>query len=322
MKRTDVHRPSAIDPSEYEFVAPECLKLEGGMADVELLKHYREVIRAHMARTGGTYSNHEHGGNCMVCGNVFATYTLLYYHAKSNTYVRVGETCADKMDLGEFDMNSFRRQVSDALEARAGKRKAQAMLEEKGQGVAWELYIADYDTLPGEMVKGYCALCEGACNHDVKVKRVYSEEITVRDIVSKLVKYGSISDKAADYLGTLLKRIADRPALLAQRATEKAAAADCPKGRVTVTGTVLKIEERENAFGVVDKMTIKAREGFIVWVTKPRHMSADKGQEVTITMTLTPSDRDPKFGFAKRPVFKPEGGDNAELQVQDDASAV
>lgn len=104
----------------------------------------------------------------------------------------------------------------------------------------------------------------------------------------------------------MVERIAKRPEIEAQRAGGKALAQDCPSGRVTVSGTVLKIKERESDFGTVEKMTVKADAAFIVWVSKPRSMSAERGQRVIFTCTLTPSERDPKFGFGKRPVEVPE----------------
>jgi hypothetical protein len=44
-----------------------------------------------------------------------------------------------------------------------------------------------------------------------------------------------------------------------------------------------------------------ALQGFIVWVTMPSGMSADRGDKVAFKATLTPSDNDPKFAFGKRP---------------------
>jgi hypothetical protein len=135
-KRTDVHRPSAIIPEDYEFVGFECIKIEN-IADCHALQLHRSRIREHMKGTGGTYSTHEHGGNCMVCGNVLATYTCLFYHAKTNTYVRMGSDCTEKIYHSDFGMNRFRTAMLDAREAVAGKRKAEALLSDWGYAKAW-----------------------------------------------------------------------------------------------------------------------------------------------------------------------------------------
>jgi hypothetical protein len=65
---------------------------------------------------------------------------------------------------------------------------------------------------------------------------------------------------------------------------------------------VVKVEERESNFGLVPKVTVKADEGYIVWVTMPSGMTADGGYKVAFKATLTASDNNPKFAFGKRPM--------------------
>jgi len=132
---------------------------------------------------------------------------------------------------------------------------------------------------------------------------ILSDCLTVRDIVGRLVRYGSLSEKAEAYLHTLLTRIAKWPEVMAARKAEKEAAANCPTGRVTVDGIILKLAEHESAFGTVTKMTVKDKTGFIVWTTQPSGCEAKRGEAVKFTVTLTPSDRDVKFGFGKRPAM-------------------
>ena len=68
MERTDVHSPSRIVPSDYEYVGQEVMAIHG-IGDCQFILAMRERIRAHMQQTGGTHSVHDHGGNCGVCGN-------------------------------------------------------------------------------------------------------------------------------------------------------------------------------------------------------------------------------------------------------------
>lgn len=290
--RTDIHKPSAIVPADYEFVGFDYL---GPDPDVWT---DRKEIHAHQKLTGADYSTHEHGGSCMVCG-ASAYYVGVFFHAKSNTYVEIGEDCADKMEVSAGNWNQFRKTVRSNIEAHAGRRKANAYLIEKNLTQAWDIYVADYGTLPLDMTrKSY--------NHEsgeVEMGATFKEEITVRDIVGKLVKWGSISEAAEGYLVKLLARIAERPTVMAARAAEKEAAADCPTGRVLVTGMILKTEEREGQFGTTTKMTVKATEGFIVWCTVPSGAEAVRGAEIKFTVSLEPSDTDKKFGFGKRPVL-------------------
>ncbi|MCP4994759.1 MAG: hypothetical protein GY934_13410 [Gammaproteobacteria bacterium] len=68
--RRDIHRPSAINVEDYEFVALECIKIEF-FGDCEL---------ARRERTGGKWSSHAHGGNCHICG-AWMGYSVAFYHA-------------------------------------------------------------------------------------------------------------------------------------------------------------------------------------------------------------------------------------------------
>ena len=273
--RTDTHRPSAIVPDDYIFVGCGYLKIEN-LGDALFLQEQRTLIQAHMARTGGAYSRHEHGGNCHVCGSVNLIYSLIYYHEPSNSYIRVGEDCAEKLDMGgQREFNKFRAAVRDALEAQAGKRKAQAVLAERNLSALWVIYEAP-------VVHHY-------------------EEKTITDIVGKLVHYGSVSDKALAFAESLLAKIPQRAEIAAQRAAEQEAAAPCPTGRIVVTGTILSIKAQDSPWGLVNKMLVRDDSGFKVWVTCPAQAEGQRGSKVTFTATIEPSRDDPKFGFGKRP---------------------
>ena len=173
-------------------------------------------------------------------------------------------------------MNRFRAAVHDAMQARAGKAKAQTILAEAGLSHLWPIYeMSDY-ALP-------------------------YEEATIRDIVGKLVKYGSVSEKALGFAGSLFEKIGKRAEIAAQRAAELAAASPCPSGRVRVTGTILSVKTQDSPWGVNVKMLVRAESGFKVWCTLPASSQANKGDSVAFTATLEPSKDDAKFGFGSRP---------------------
>jgi hypothetical protein len=94
----------------------------------------------------------------------------------------------------------------------------------------------------------------------------------------------------------------------AQWAEEKAKAQDVPTGTVNISGEVLKVALKETRFGEVLKMTVKDHNGFVVWGSVPSIYDDEgvavfvgKGDTITFTATVTPSDKDAKFGFFKRP---------------------
>lgn len=274
--RTDVHRPSAINPADYEFIAVECARADD-LGAVMMIAEERARIRAHMAATGGTYSRHAHGGNCHVCGNANAIYTALFYHAATNSYIRMGEDCADKCYMG--DPGSFRR-IRDAAEAaqfaRAGKLKAHGLLTEWGMPQAWTIYSAQWTAAEG------------------------SEERTVRDIVGKLVRYGDISEAQRGFLRQLIDRIPQREQIAAARQAERDAAQPAPAGRLKVAVEVLSVKAQESAYGTRFVMTVRALAGgWMAWGSAPDGI--ERGSKVTLSATFTPSQDDPKFAFFKRP---------------------
>jgi hypothetical protein len=140
------------------------------------------------------------------------------------------------------------------------------------------------------------------------------EERTIYDIVGRLVRWGSISKAQMDFLGGLLDRINNRATWQAQREAERAVAADCPSGRITVEGVVIKTELKDTMYGETLKMALKTDAGYILWGTVPasldpvqlgdeRH-ALRRGDRIRVTAEVTPSERDPKFGFTKRPTGK------------------
>ena len=81
----------------------------------------------------------------------------------------------------------------------------------------------------------------------------------------------------------------------------EAARADCPTGKVVVRGVVVSTDTKSNEWGTRFVMMVKDASGFIVWGTNPAKFDFDKGDNVEFTATVEVSDRDPKFGFYKRP---------------------
>lgn len=187
-KRTDIHKPSSVIPEDYDFVGVEYTRLDDIGACL-MLRAEREEIRAHMAFTGGIYSDHEHGGSCHICG-AHAIYTALFWHRDTNVYIRTGFDCADKMHMG--DKNKFRaikKAVKDAREAQAGKQKAKSVLDDADAADAWII------------------ACE-LSDEELQEMRAGTRDLSVlRDIVGKLIRYGSLSDKQIAYAKVLVEKI-------------------------------------------------------------------------------------------------------------------
>ncbi len=89
------------------------------------------------------------------------------------------------------------------------------------------------------------------------------------------------------------------------KAERVAAGVQVPEGKHTVAGVVTWVGTEESYFGYTTqytrKMTVQTEEGWTVKVTVPRSVEVEKGTRVRFTATLTRSERDPLFGWGKRP---------------------
>lgn len=305
-QRTDAHRPSAINPEDYTFIAFDYI---GGsdLGAIMSVKLQRDILRNFMEKTGATYAKHFNSGSCHICG-AGAVYLCKWHHVPSNQIVTTGEDCARKLDMSYGNMNLFRRNIADAREAQAGKRKAIAILSDLNLMETWEMYTAEYpkhaDGCPWllrEQVEG----CECNCGAR-ELERAFEQfpERTIRDIVGKLVKYGNISENQITFVRKLIQQILDRPMVLAQRQAEKDAAGPVPTGRVEMTGEVVgsKVVEVQ-AYSrysptEVTKLIIRLENGSKVYGNC--FAGLKKGDKVRFVASVEASKDDPKFGFFKR----------------------
>jgi hypothetical protein len=261
MTRTDIHRPSVINPADYRFVD---MKYVGPAASMYLSlgSAGRERISADMDRTGGKYSSHDHGGCCHICG-ASCMYQAIFHHAVSNTYIVTGETCADKMGLSDANYSLFKKQIGAERKNLAGKAKAQATLADKGLTALWDIYAAN-----------------------VNVYTAPREESIICEMVQKLVKYGSISDKQISFAQSLLERISGRAALAAQRAAENASSAfiGAVGDRLTLTLTLQWSKSFETQYGMLTVHGFKDASGNIV-IYKGQRI-AESGETLTLKATV------------------------------------
>lgn len=191
MPRTDVHRPSAINPDDYQFVSCDYF---GGGFDALAFVEERKRFRLHMEKTGGLFASKHNSGSCHICG-ANALYVVRYYHTPSNSYITTGMDCADKMDIGEPEaFRKFRAEVHNYRKTKKGRKLAKETLALLGLSDAWKYYEYGFD--------------------DYWRK----EEPIIQSIVSKLVKYGTMSEAQATLIQKLLGQIANRAAADAERA--------------------------------------------------------------------------------------------------------
>lgn len=338
LKRTDIHRPSAINPADYEFVGVGHDPEDDPGAHIAAAEE-RRIIQAHMKRTGGKFSSHEHGGSCHVCGAHFIYYAV-WYHPATNVYLHLGFDCTEKLwngDANDFrpvrsKLDKLKKEARDVRENRAGKLKAEAILSDAGLSRAWELYDADTDELV--RLKAIDRRPYAQAGDDWKERGEYTdlhthEYSTLRDIVRGIIKRGYVTEKQEAYLRKLLDQIDNKDARDQEREdarkAEHDAAKPCPSGRVEIEGTILSIKTHESVYGVTSKCLIRTVEGWKAYGTVPSalwdvdkfanavsfHRDYDKaridrdvfpdGIPVKFRATVSPSRDDEKFGFFTRP---------------------
>lgn len=121
-----------------------------------------------------------------------------------------------------------------------------------------------------------------------------------KKMIDALEEYGALTEGQTKAVSAMLARSKAKVAEWSKADQERAAnAEDCPTGRVQITGKVLNLTLVENSWGETCKMLVEADKGFRVYGTAPAE--AEKGETITFTATVTPSDTDAKFGFFKRP---------------------
>jgi len=281
-KRNDIHRPSVLVVEDYDFVAVLCHQSYSSDPLGEAVEnaHNRKVVANHMVASGGKYSNHEHGGSCHICG-VWANSMAVFYHSNSNEYIRCGEICAAKLEGG---LQGAFKAAKSADEAFAGKMKAEYSLREMGLSAAWDIYQDS-----------------GAAFND------YHKGI-IFDIVSKLVKYGSISDKQQDFLSKLLANLENADKIKMEREAEKDSALPIPPAdsRVNIVGEVLALKWEDGyaySSPSVLKVLVQHSDGWKVWGSVPKSIKEglEKGMSISFVAKIKVSEDDSKFGFFSRP---------------------
>jgi hypothetical protein len=131
-----------------------------------------------------------------------------------------------------------------------------------------------------------------------------NEHYIIADIARKLHLWGNLSSAQI----ALVRKIKGEQEERANMQTVEEVKVPAPEGRVSFTGKVVAIKEQWSDYagnygegGMIQKLVVKMPEGFTVWVTRPSKINAQVGDIVSMTATLSRSDRDESFAFGKRP---------------------
>jgi hypothetical protein len=305
-RRTDIHRPSApeFDPEDYTCQGVFDLHPEEGD------NRYRVQVTTALRAQGHSFRGAPHGTRqCSHCG-AYIRYAALMLHTPTGTLMYVGETCLDnRFDGMTKDEFARLRAAASLNRERRAQRERFAELCERHPVLAYATYAWNIGDA-GATFTSDGAAGEGSFSW---VTRTGDKIETMHDIATRARQYGSVSDKQVALLERLMGWLDEaeqrRVAREAQRSAKVAGGVTLPtEGRQVVTGEIVSISVQDNDYGVRLVMTVRDDRGFAVWGTLPRsldpgHGSLDnlRGKRVTFIAAIEASDRDPLFGFFKRP---------------------
>jgi len=318
-KRTDIHRPSleGFDPQDYtlfgvyelirkmkvidsiEFVPPS-IWIEHSHVEPSPFAIETEALESHgwstdiITNANGKERDSVYARQCAHCGQRLK-YGALLTNESEKSLIVIGEDCLDN----RFD-NVTAAQFKQLREEAKAKAAATRSLDRKNTALKENPGLADgYD----------------------------STNSFVQDVMRRFDRKGEITERQVAAVLKVIKQDADRAERQAQWVEEAKLAADAPTGKVTVTGEIISTKWQESMYGSTQKMIVKTEDGWKLWVTVPssiedvmdcklssscwsdhaegkteyRDVHKLEGKTVTLTATVTPSDRDSKFAFGKRP---------------------
>lgn len=289
MTRTDPHRPSAIDPSAYQFLGAYYTGTDDDMWDAYGTEHswlmgHRPDLDPDSPRLTAEdiWPQGEGYGHCDHCGQTFA-HGALYRYRPTGEVVRFGHICAAETLSLPDRASLVRRRAEKAAKAAKERREV------------WEQNAAIHDIYRYWHDEGHLDHVPGGFGG------------FVQDVLAKAKRY-PLSDRQ---VAALVRATEKHQSFHDQPQEERAERVDAPEGRVEFTGRVVKTKWYDSDFGsyIGATMVVEADGGeYIVWLRGTTRFDPEKGQTWKLRATLDRKD----FGFAigKRPhvLETPEGG--------------
>lgn len=219
-----------------------------------------------------------HVGTCAVCGIGLKNNYLII----SNDVKKFSVGCDCVVHSGDHNLSAEVKKI---------KRKLEKEQREKSRVTAYQIRQRQHEEKRDAAIIEFYNKKPKLC---VFLLGYQTENPFIKDIISNLEKYGSLSAK---------QRMVVIRAMVKERKQANEPKEPVPNtgGRIWVSGTVLKVEMREgfrSEYLTRQVATIKDRRGFIVWGTLNEKI--DVGDNVKFMCRVQPSD-DKYFGFFKRP---------------------
>lgn len=280
--RTDVHCERNLRPEDYEVFTYFYCGPQAHIVQPDL-PYLREKYEAKGVKIHSSMSTCDH------CGSWYHEGVLIE-HIPTGELLTVGWQCAEqRFDL---DNQTYARKTAQNV-AKGLKAKAKKWVK-----------IREFVRRNRKAVRNMNAY-----------RRDSEFVLSVR---TQLIEKGDLSDKQIYAMERIGDTIQTHIARKAEWAAQDAKAEDVPTGKVAISGTVIS-QKLQHSVGYDStwKMLVRDDRGFKVWGSIPRKLMEEaeeewdrdervnapvlKGKRVSFNATVTPSDKDPKFGFFKRP---------------------
>lgn len=304
MTRTDIHRPSMVDPGAYDYCGAFYQGPSHWMTEAYTDERPDDLLADLLGVPSGSVSvmsyivngNWRRKGTCDHCGAHFH-HGVFFRHRHTGEVIAVGHQCADETMSLPSRAALLRKR---ATKAHAEGKKAEKIRESAAEWTAANPAV-------------HAHLLEFAHDGDDG----WRGNSFYADLLRKLELYGGLSEKQTEAVERNIER--DRT-FRERRAQEKANALPVPEGRQAIVGKVLSLKERESMYGTVLKMLVQHDSGWKVWGTCPAALAdpvslslsdeyggwvwrptVEVGDTVAFTGTVEVSKDDQSFGFFKRP---------------------
>lgn len=272
MIRTDIHRPSAIDPAEYEYIGSVDSQ-EPFYSD--LMKDQIEDLykRAHNSKSA-PYS--ENVSKCDHCG-AYLRYVCFWFHTPTGDVITTGEICAQEtMDVPDRTTLELKRLREDA----ASRRQRQKEEERR---------IGNLEYISKKFPEAYNLLVS-----------YQGENTFILNVASRMDELGFLTEKQAN---AVIRAAQKDKEFKAHKEEEEKNASPVVEGKgIKITGRILNMYSKDTDFGTRYVMTVLDDRGFKVWGSEPStEEEINPNDRIEFIANTTKSDRDETFGFFKRP---------------------
>jgi hypothetical protein len=316
MTRTDLHKPSLLDPAEYSFAACFYQGSSDEMHDAYCDDHreysrWIEDGRAVRENTQVFEGNYAAKFTCDHCGATFA-HGVVFLHKPTGDLIHVGHICAsDTIGLPSKAAATRKRAEKAAARAREQERLLAAADKWRTEHPAAAAYLTvcaeEEAAYRAEMLAWNEQGCPGAAPVTPGVHNF------IRDMIFTVNRYGGLTNRqelAVLKFAASHKSREERQAEKAKQVEADATREPLVEGKRQVEGEIVSVKFQDGLYGETLKMLVREDGGNKVWGTVPRSIESSlnsdgilalKGQRVRFSATVERSKDDENFGFFKRP---------------------